>query len=72
MLVRFVQTFQFLQVPLAWYMFMYEPQAYMRKRLLLAFSVIVAGFYLYGCSLWFAICFTYCLFEIGIRVLISL
>jgi hypothetical protein len=70
--MRFIQTFQFLQVPLAWYMFTHEPSAYMRKRMLLAFSIVVSGFYLYGYSLWFAICFTYCLFEFGVRFLISL
>jgi len=72
MLVRFVQSFQFFPVSLAWYTFQYEPQAYMRKRLLFAFSIVVGGFYLCGYSLWFAICLAFCLFECMIRLLLSL
>lgn len=72
MLVRFVQSFQFFPVSLAWYTFQYEPQAYMRRRILLVVSIVVAGFYLCGCSLWFAICLAFCFFECMIRLLLSL
>jgi len=72
MLVRFLQTFQFFPVSLAWYTFQYEPQAYMRRRILLMFSTVVAGLYLCGCPLWVAVCLAFCFFECGIRLLFSL